>query len=232
MHRYFTRVESDQGLKQMDARIQQAASRPEMVTIAGCSIPRLPDAENGWVILQHISQHLMQSLTLKQLLDWIMYVAAVCDDQYWETTFAEIAEASGLKTLAITVARIGQLYFGLPEEGRHWCCDADEDLCRCLMDQVMEGKADGTDSASNVVASVFVRSDGIVGLFRNLQSCGKTNWAHTMEKYPFLCPFAWLYQACRYAHRGLMREKPLQALKQDRQKAKERTELYKRLGIK
>lgn len=126
MHRYFSMPKSKVALKEMDSRLHEAALHAEIMTKDGCSIPCLPKLEDGLVILQHISQHIQVGLTLKQVLDWIMYVARVCDDTYWNDTFSEAAGTYGLRSLALTVARMGQMYFGLPTEGFTWCSEADD----------------------------------------------------------------------------------------------------------
>lgn len=231
MHRHFSLTDSREALKRMDERIQQAAYRAELEERAGCLMPCLPRLENGLIILQHISQHIISGVTLKQVLDWVMYAAVECDDAYWHATFAEAAERYGLKELAVTVARMGQMYLGLPEDRCRWCAPADDALCRMLMEQVMDGGEEGTDFASNTVSSTLVRSRGVVGTFRNLQERGRVNWALTLQKHPYLSPFAWLYQIGRYIKRGFARENPLSSLPHDIRNANARAELYRRLGI-
>ena len=40
------------------------------------------------------------------------------------------------------------------------------------------------------------------GFFRNLQVVGKANWK-TLKRFPWLKPFAWLYQIFRYCRQML-----------------------------
>lgn len=190
----------------------------------------LPDLVNGLVLLEHISQHLEHGLGLRQIIDWMMFVDKCLPDEKWPE-FAPMAAKIGLKNLAIVVARMCEIYLGLPE--RQWCSSADESLCGQLMDYVLASgnfgkKRNGEEkTGENVFASVTTPKATV----RLLQERGLVNWP-AAQKYRFLRPFAWIYQAFRYLKRGFGRENAPEKLRSEYGAAKQKIALFDALGVK
>ncbi len=190
----------------------------------------LPDPVNGLVLLEHISQHLENGLGLRQIIDWMMFVHQCLPDENW-AAFAENARRIGLEKLAVTTARMCEIYLGLPE--RKWCEGADRALCTQLMEYVLSCGNFGNKRAddSSIGENVFVFARTPKAAFKLLQQRGLVNWS-AAKKHPALRPFAWIYQAGRYIKRGLGRDHASKKLKTEYEAAKRRNDMLNALGVK
>lgn len=186
---------------------------------------------NGLILLAHIAQHLEGGLGLRQIVDWMMYVDKCLPDEKWPL-FQEKALEIGLETLAITTTRMCQIYLGLSEDKVNWTSEADPILCNELMEFVLScGNFGRKQETSNAVSMIVSQNQGFFTLFKNLQERGKNNWK-TLEKYPFLQPFAWIYQGCRYIRKGMGRKNALGEFKKELADGKNRNRLLKSIGVK
>lgn len=227
LHRHFAANLEDAQSRELEKSIQDGLARAQRQTILGSSFPMLPPLENGLVLLEHISQHLEAGLGLRQIIDWLMYVRSTLHDAQWPE-FGAAAERVGLRHLALVVTRMGQLYFGLPEEGITWCCDADEGLCRELLAHLFDsGDFGHKDMGRSATVNAMSRSSD--GFFRNLQASGCRNWK-LLARCPYLKPFAWLYQLCRYVRLGLSRKSPIRGLIEDMARGRRLNRMLRELG--
>ena len=229
LHRSYAVLNTSAAEKMLDGWIFDAIAQAVTARAGEWSFPALPEPLNGLTLLSHISQHLEGGLGLRQLIDWAMYVSRKLSDEEWPA-FQRMTDPLGLTQLAITAARLGQLYLGLTEQEHRWCMDTDDSLCEALLEYAFEcgnfGQKMGT---SNTVTMVLSHGSGVRGFFRNLQLRGESNW-EAYQKHHWLKPFCWLYQASRYARFGLKRENALSNLKKDYAASKKRNALMTALG--
>ena len=189
----------------------------------------LPDPVNGLVLLEHISQHLEHGLGLRQVIDWMMFVNKCLPDEKW-AEFRVIAEKTGMETLAVVITRMCEIYLGLPH--REWCAEADEKLCRELLNYVLaSGNFGSKRKNEDVGEEVFFGARNLKTAFGLLQERGLANWT-AARKHKILKPFAWLYQAGRYAVRGLKRDNASRKMRSEREAAKRRIKLFDSLKVK
>lgn len=193
----------------------------------------LPDDENGIVILAHIGQHLEGGLGFRQIIDWFMFVRACLNDKMWYSSFQEKARITGLETLAITVTRMCQIYLGLTTEKITWCKDTDEAVCEDLMQYVMDcgnfGRSREMLQSSAVEKIPSIRHP--IQLIKYIQSHGETNWK-ALKKHPWLKPFAWIYQSCRYIKLAIQNKVTPNKLKAIYDEGNKRNEMFAALGLK
>ena len=78
-------------------------------------------------------------------------------------------------------------------------------------------------------ATVNAMSRGSDGFFRNLQASGCRNWK-LLARCPYLKPFAWLYQLCRYVRLGLSRKSPIRGLIEDMARGRRLNRMLRELG--
>ena len=189
----------------------------------------LPDSVNGLVLLEHISQHLVNGLGLRQIIDWMMYVDKCLSDEEWPR-FRVLARNIGLETLAIVTTRMCELHLGLPE--RKWCESADRDICDQLMEYVLECGNFGNKRVNDRgnTENVFIYARNPMALFKLLQKQGLKNWRATSD-FPVLKPFAWCYQAARYLHKGLSQNNAEIELREAFTEAKKRRAMFDALGV-
>ena len=190
----------------------------------------LPDPVNGLVLLEHISQHMEHGLGLRQIIDWMMFVDKCLSDEEWPA-FREMAESIGMERLAVYTTRMCEIYLGLPE--RKWCADADPATCEQLMEYVLASGNFGSNIVEDLDLSEYVMTKARTpkATFDLLQERGFENW-EAAQKYRFLRPFAWIYQAGRYLTKGLRQKDAIRQLKTAHDVAKKRNEMFDTLGVK
>lgn len=230
LHHFFcseTRIgRADTPSRQIIASIQKAKHKE----IMGMPFFCLPELENGLVLLEHIYHHISTGLGLRQIIDWMMYVNAVLDDEFWQKGFAQAARTYGVEKLAQVTARMAQLYLGLRIEDRTWCMEADEKVCDRFMDYIFNsgnfgGKQEKTRKNEIAILNHLRRSP-----FERLQTAGLHNWK-AAQKFVFLRPFAWLYQSFRYVRQGIVRKNGLISVLKDSKQSREQAELFALLGL-
>lgn len=231
LHRYFSLFKNDAVSLRMDEIIFGGIPQAQTITMEGFSFPMLPPPENGVVLLQHISQHMEQGLGLRQIIDWMLFVDRELDDQRWHAEFQASARDIGLETLAITTTRMCQMYLGLRED-LTWCNGAEDDLCLDLMTYVLAQGNFGRKHGGSQTKSVFVlnAARNLPHFFRFLQHTGCTTW-NALKKRPWLKPFAWFYQLCRYIRLGFQAESPLKNLWTSVKISRNRDVFLDRLGV-
>jgi len=212
IHRAFSHFTDPEKNLFFDQRVFGAIEASQTITTENYTFPCLPTVENGLILLAHIDVHLAGGLGLRQIIDWMMYVDRELTDEVWNNEFAPFVKQLERETLAITATRMCQMYLGLRTDIT-WCAGADEDLCRQLMEYILCQGNFGrkTEHGSNLAAGVVHASRNPFALLKILQRRGCINWK-AAERYPFLKPFAWLYQLVRYIRLGLSSKHPWKLL--------------------
>lgn len=208
--------------------VTEGVARFETVDVEGHEVPILPPLENGITLLAHLANHLKNSLGLRQVIDWMMYAHAHLSNGEWEREFRAAASSCGLEALAVAVTRLCKKYLGLPD-GVTWCDGADDETVDALLESLLSSGNFGASRGAG--ANVENVSVGIrrYGFFRYLQMAGEHNWK-AYHRHRWLKPFCSVYQVFRYARQavGARRGKKLS---DDLDRANERYELLRRLGI-
>lgn len=230
LHRYFSILNDQEKARYLDNLIYEGIHRAERKTLGEYSFLMLPRLENGLVLLEHISQHLESGLGLRQIMDWMLYVNSELDDQFWQDSFCSAAENIGLKKLALVTTRMCQMYLGLTEEIT-WCRQAEEALCEELMLFIMNhGNFGRKDAGSSKTVSVLYYMRNPFTFLKALQSTGCKTW-ELLRRYPWLKPFAWLYQIYRWGSHGLQRSDAVRETISDVGKAKREDRFLERLEV-
>ena len=222
MHRHFSTPEVN---KKIDNYIENAE------LVRGCirdsEFWMLPDLENGLVLLTHLCQHLYEGIGLRHVLDWMMYCNHTLDEEGWEK-FRPHAQELGLEKLALVATRLCVNYFGLDVT---WTDSSDDDTADMLMASIFQsgnfGKAMGAGRTIEKLA-IKIRKHG---LFSYLQKAGEFNLKDTLSTYPYLRPFAWLYQVFRYLRQARRSGHTGGILKDDLKRSNKRYELLKALEL-
>ena len=182
----------------------------------------LPDMVNGLVLIEHINQHIEEGLGLRQIIDWMMFVDKCLPDIKW-IEFEEYAQKSGLKTLAVTITRMCEMYLGL---NKHmWCASADEELCTALMDYILTCGNFGTKISveQKTAVSRAIELNHPIRLIRELQTRGENNWKAASN--PVIRPLAWMWQ-------GLQFFKNTQGVIEQYRRANRLDAMFDKLGVK
>lgn len=173
----------------------------ETQTLYGVRFPRLPDKENGLVLLAHACQHLQNGqLGLRQIIDWMMLVHSYLDDERWSQEFQPFVAQYGLEKAAVTMTYLCRRWLGLPDQIK-WCESADEQQAYEMLELILCNGNFGRKAKSNKVVEGLGMAVAEKGFFRVLQETGLRTWT-VAQKYEYLRPFAWIYQLFRWAIRG------------------------------
>lgn len=231
LHRSFSGPRDPQKRELFDQRIFRAIDAEETVFLDDYHFHCLPQAEHGLILLEHINIHLEDGLGLRQILDWMMFADRVLDDRCWHAEFVPLLQDLGLETLAVTVTRMCQMYLGLRADIT-WCAGADETLCQELLEYILGQGNFGRklQRGANRAVSVINAIGDLRTLFRILQLRGCKNW-QAIDRYPFLKPFAWLYQMIRYIRLGLRTKHPIRFLRDAASRSKSQESFLEALGV-
>lgn len=229
LHRTAGPLRNAEKIALLGNRLFSAIPSAETIAIEGYSFYSLPPVENGLSLLSHIDQHLEIGLGLRQIIDWMLFVDRELDDALWYGEFQPFLNRLGRTKLAVTVTRMCQIYLGLRKDIT-WCSDADDRLCTKLMAHIFHQGNFGRKNQAGLNRAVgVVRASKNKGAFlKIMQQHGCQNWK-AVKRYPFLKPFAWLYQIVWYISRGLRADKPLQLLRNAVRKANTQTNLMEEL---
>lgn len=215
----------------LDHRLFSAIPSAKYITTSNYQFSKLPTVENGLILLLHIDVHLEDGLGLRQIIDWMMFVDRELDDVLWHEEFEPILDRLERKKFAVTVTRMCQLYLGL-RSNISWCSDADEPLCRDLMEYIfLQGNfGQKTQKGFNRTVSVLHASRNIPSFLKILQYRGCQNWK-AITRYPHLKYFAWLYQLLRYLYYGLHSRHPVLLLRNALNTVDSKSKLMEELGV-
>ena len=229
LHHHYGHNDADTDERVIEELIAEGIKDRTYAVIRDHKFPVLPRLLNGLVLLDHMRSHMVKGLGIRQVIDWMMFVNKELTDDFWNESFQSVAKKRGLDIFAITVTRMCQLFFGLPAEIT-WCRDADEELCRELMETLLyEGNFGMKLGDGRPVEGVYTQIKKR-GLLRWLQRAGELNW-NAYKKHRWLKPFCWLYQSVRYARLGLKAKRSYGQLRNDRDRGKNKGELLDKLGI-
>ena len=201
----------------------------EFVEIEGYEFPILPTMANGLVLLDHFRRHLLYSVGLRQVIDWMMYVYRNLDDEFWNNEFGPVAKEKGIDKLAITLTRMCQIYLGLPDT-INWCKSDDDSTCLLLLKSIFDsGNFGNKKGVGKKFERINLRIKNI-GVFRWLQELGEKNW-QAYHKCHLLKPFCWLYQLIRFIKKGLISRRGINSIYKDFSSSNERYILLKQLNL-
>lgn len=211
----------------LDALLYQGIPNRVWIVVNGYQVPILPPSENGLVLLYHIYHHISSGLGLRQIIDWMVFLKNNPQPAVWDSILCA-AEQIGLKTLAEATTAACRKYLGL-ECIIHGCC---EPICDELMEYVL-----GHGNFGKKDAPIQYKTVHLLRLFRNpvhalfmAQQYGRQRWP-ACKKHPWLVPFAWLYQLCRWVRLGIMHGVNFSYIKKTASEKQEETGFLLRLGI-
>ncbi len=233
VHRTFATINGPKEKAYVDGLLETCCSGDpsQAVRVAqGQSAFNVPQTNiNGIVLLEHIGQHMIAGLGLRQIIDWMMFVNTALHDNEWEV-FQEMARKAGLETLAKTVTKMCIDCLGL-YDSYFWCMDADdrtsEEILAYLFDSGNFGRKQVNYGRVSQVENRIRYSGGIISA---LQAAGESNWK-LYKQYHWLKPFAWFYQIFRYTRQILTSPDGVRTLSKGTVEANRRSDLMKSLNI-
>ena len=210
----------------IESFITEGIRGTETHEIGGHTFPTLPGDINGLVLLDHIRHHIYGGLGIRQIIDFMMFIAA----QEQLDDFLQLVREAGLYTFLKVLTKMCVKYFGLPDRFA-FCLDADDDLAEQLLNTVLSGGNFGRkDPYQYKPMESLALSMREKGVFSFLQAAGLENWK-AAQRHTFLRPFAFIYQIFRLIKRGISALFHGESLKKDFTAGNDKKDFYDKLGI-
>ncbi len=201
-------------------------------TLNGYSFPTLPEYENGFIILEHLFNHMQHdAIGIRQIIDWAMFVNRVLTDETYHEHFLPLIESVGLVKFCENITKTCKMYLGLPDTFT-WCDGADADTATDIINMVMQKGNFGVKELNKEnkpmdwVAFVIKRD----GFFKALQEMGVNNF-EICQRNRFFRLFAWLFQLFRFARKGLSALFRGENLVKEANAGNQKADLHKRIGL-
>lgn len=169
----------------------------------GWSFPAPEDIYHGLIILLHMQHHMLgEGLGLRHICDWACYIQKTQDKPFWNELL-DLFQKIGILTYAKVISKICAMYFHI--ECPEWAEDADEELCRDVMEDILTGGNFGRKDNIRAKSGMMISEHGKNGTSRGKLSNLFWTLHHTIatkfpivKKYPILYPFFYCYRAILY----------------------------------
>lgn len=218
-----------------DDLLELAIDKREYREINGFCFPMLPVLENGLVLLGHMNMNLKENtLGLRQIIDWMMYLHSVSGISSWENEFTKLAQDAGLLPLAAYVTKMCNNHLGLPDTF-DWCRDVNDDLTDDLLEILLtDGNCgrrvvteNSTDERRMRSATYKIKREGF---FRYFTGIGLGTWGFA-KNHKVPKPLAFFYGLFRQLGEGIKALFKNKNVGKQMSAGKKRYELYKKLGV-
>ena len=194
---------------------------------------KTPDEfHHGLIMLLHMSHHLNgEGIGLRHLCDWAVFVSDIGVEKF-EELFEEPLKELGLWHFALVLNQVCGSFLGCSEyvvEDKKI-----QDLSTEFLNDLFAGGNLGQKSDNRTHEALVLSDDTDKGYMKNLFDSANRivykNWSFC-RKVKILLPVGWLLFGLRYAIRSLKGERPHIDLKEIKEEAVKRKDLYSRLKI-
>lgn len=194
---------------------------------------KTPDEfHHGLIMLLHMTHHLNgEGIGLRHLCDWAVFISAIGAEKFKEM-FEEPLKEMGLWNFALVLNQVCGGFLGCSEyfieDGKM------QDLSAEFLNDLFAGGNLGQKN-DNRAHEALVLSENpdrsyIKNLFNSANRIVYKNWGFC-RKVKILLPVGWLFFSLRYALRSLKGKRPHIALKEIKEEAVKRKDLYSRLQL-
>ncbi|MBQ6831127.1 MAG: nucleotidyltransferase family protein [Oscillospiraceae bacterium] len=192
-------------------------------------------AHHGLIILLHMQHHMTSTgVGLRQLMDWACFVERTRQEPFWETQLLPLLKQIGLLYYSVVVTKMCSLYFG--QECPHWACNADEELCRELMEDLLAGGNFGRKDQSRARSGSILpdwtgqeKKKSNTALLYHTLRCSVLKQRPELERKPVLLFGKMMGKVCRYLWLQCTGRRP--DLKNVMKHLEERKSVYERLRM-
>lgn len=194
----------------------------------------LTKERQGLVLLLHMQQHLLhEGIGLRHLCDWAFYVNATRQDAFWQESLLPRLKEMGLLTFACVLTKTSAIYLEL--NCPQWAA-ADEELCKRLLEDILQGGNFGTKDKLRQQGAMLIHSGsesekpkGLAGrLLAKLHAVVKEKYP-IVQRLPILYPVFWVYRVVRRVVLQMFGKRP--PIRELAPVADARNEIYRQLRI-
>lgn len=188
---------------------------------------------HGLIMLLHISHHLNgEGVGLRHLCDWAVFVSRLGSEQF-HGLFEKPLKDMGLWRFALVLTDACYRYLGcdVSLSGNTDLSDISEKLVKdILVGGNLGQKSDNRSHEALVLSSENSDNGYIKNLFKSANRIVYKNWGFC-RKVKILLPVGWLFFGGRYIIRSLKGERPHIDIKEIKDEATKRKDLYSRLHL-
>lgn len=194
---------------------------------------KTPDEfHHGLIMLLHMSHHLNgEGIGLRHLCDWAVFISAIGTGKFKEL-FEEPLKEMGLWNFALVLNQVCGSFLGCSEYAVE--DENIQDLSTEFLNDLFAGGNLGQKSDNRVHEALALSENPdrsyIKNLFDSANRIVYKNWSFCRKVKIFL-PVGWLFFGLRYVLRSLKGKRPHIDLKEIKEEAVKRRELYSRLQI-
>ena len=183
--------------------MSDALKNPLTAEFDGWSFPVPNDIYHGLIILLHMQHHMLgEGLGLRHICDWACYLQKTENKPFW-SELLNLFEEIGILTYAKVISKISSMYFHI--NCPKWAEDADEVLCRDVMEDILTGGNFGRKDSTRAKSGMMISEHGKSGTSRGKLANLFWTLHHStpsifpiVKKCPLLYPFLDCYRAFLY----------------------------------
>lgn len=183
--------------------MSDALKNPLTAEFDGWSFPAPKDIYHGLIILLHMQHHMLgEGLGLRHICDWACYLQKTENKPFWNELL-DLFRKIGILTYAKVISKISSMYFHI--DCPKWAEDADEELCRDVMEDILTGGNFGRKDDTRAKSGMMISEHGKSGTSRGKLSNLFWTLHHStplmfpiVKKCPLLYPFLDCYRALLY----------------------------------
>lgn len=214
MHLEVSGVPENKGRREITEFLQSIYSQSRIAAGSSGNFRTAGDAHHGLILILHTQHHAVsEGIGLRHIMDWGCFVTATAEKPFWQEKLLPLLRQVGLFRFAGVITKMASLYFGsaCPD----WAADAEDDLCRELMEDILSGgnfgrKNQERSRAGNMLPdwhSGVQEKRKLPLLYRTLQKAvlrKHPGW----EKRPVRLFFAMAVKAVRYVFLFILGKRP------------------------
>lgn len=209
VHYNVTTLPECRGAEATKAQIASFLQESVAAEQQGHPFTMLSSTHQALMLLLHMVRHMLESgIGLRQLCDWMMYLAHENPENFQADT-VPVLEACGLLRYAKVSTAACIAYLGLPETCGTWCRDVSVKDALAFMENLFLGGNMGRADSEQI--GRLLAKDSMLGEKKSFLKMSLASLsAYIQSQYPitqkhrWLVPFFWIFLPIRYWIRSLL----------------------------
>lgn len=202
----------------------------------GHGFAMLSATHQALMLLLHMVRHMLGGgIGLRQLCDWMMYLAHE-DPAHFQSDTVPVLEVCGLLRYAQVATAACGAYLGLPEIHGAWCKDVTARDTLVFIENLFQGGNMGRADTEQIGSLLVKGTDlGEKQSFLKMSMTGLAEYAYqrypVTRKHSWLLPFVWVFMTVRYWLRSLLGLRKKKSVTQAVKNAKDKRRFLESLEI-
>ena len=169
-----------------------------------CSFYAPSHAHHGLILVLHMQHHMIcGGFGIRHLMDWACYVRQTANEDFWQAELLPLLGSIGLRYYTAVVTKMAAMYLRI--DCPQWAQDAEPDVCRELMEDLIAGGNFGRKDKERLRSGNMLpqyddekKSGGKFAMLLHTLRRSSVTQRPELEKQPVRLFFHMLYRALRY----------------------------------